>query len=79
MRIYRDLLDERDPVKRTALTDAMVQTIAESWVAVPIIEGMGYYAVNRKLVGKFEPIPGRHELGDVFERVPRPEQAAWTK
>jgi peptide/nickel transport system substrate-binding protein len=79
VRIYRDLLDERDPVKRTALTDAMVQTIAESWVAVPIIEGMGYYAVNRKLVGKFEPIPGRHELGDVFERVPRPEQAAWTK
>lgn len=73
------LLDERDPVKRTALTDKMVKLVADSWVAVPIIEGMGYYAVNRKKVGPFKTIPGRHELGDVFERIPRPEQAAWKK
>ena len=28
---------------------------------------MGYYAVNTKKVGQFAAIPGRHELGDVFE------------
>ena len=79
VRIHTALLDERDPKKRTELTDAMVKIIAESWVAVPIIEGMGYYAVNQKLVGRFTPIPGRHELGDVFERMPRPDQAPWKK
>jgi len=40
---------------------------------------MGYYAVNTKKVGQFEAIPGRHELGDVFERIPRPEQQPWKK
>jgi peptide/nickel transport system substrate-binding protein len=79
VRIHTALLDERDPKKRTELTDAMVKLIAESWTAVPIIEGMGYYAVNQKLVGQFKTIPGRHELGDVFERIPRPEQAPWKK
>lgn len=78
-RVHTALLDERDPAKRTELTDAMVKLIAESWVAVPIIEGMGYYAVNKKLVGAFKTIPGRHELGDVFERIPRADQAAWPK
>jgi len=79
VRIHTALLDERDPKKRTELTDAMVKLIAESWTAIPIIEGMGYYAVNQKLVGQFKTIPGRHELGDVFERIPRPEQAPWKK
>jgi peptide/nickel transport system substrate-binding protein len=51
--------------------------VADTWLAVPLIEGMGYWAVNPKLVGQFNPIPGRHEFGDVFERMPRPEQKAW--
>jgi peptide/nickel transport system substrate-binding protein len=76
---YKKLLDERDPVKRTVLNDAMVELIANSWIVVPIIEGMGYYAVNTKKVGQFAAIPGRHELGDVFERIPRPEQRPWKK
>jgi peptide/nickel transport system substrate-binding protein len=53
--------------------------VANSWTVVPIIEGMGYYAVNTKKVGQFVPIPGRHELGDVFERIPRPEEKPWKK
>jgi hypothetical protein len=44
---------------------------------VPIIEGMGYWAVNPKRVGQFQPIPGRHEFGDVAERMPRAEQKPW--
>jgi peptide/nickel transport system substrate-binding protein len=77
--VYRDLLAERDPAKRTALTDRMVELVANTWTAVPIIEGMGYYAINTQLVGRFAAIPGRHELGDVFERIPRPEEKPWTK
>jgi len=46
---------------------------------VPIIEGMGYYAINTKKVGEFAAIPGRHELGDVFERIPHPDQKPWKK
>jgi peptide/nickel transport system substrate-binding protein len=53
--------------------------VANTWTAVPIIEGMGYYAINKRLVGQFAAIPGRHELGDVFERIPRPEEAPWKK
>jgi len=33
--------------------------------------------VNPKSVGYFKPIPGRHEFGDVTERMPRPEQRPW--
>ena len=77
--IYRDLLAERDPVKRTALSDRMVELVADTWTAVPIIEGMGYYAINKRLVGQFTAIPGRHELGDVFERIPRPDETPWKK
>ena len=77
--MVKDLLAERDPAKRTALTDHMVELIANTWIAVPIIEGMGYYAINRELVGQFAAIPGRHELGDVFERIPRPDEKPWTK
>ena len=57
----------------------MVDLITQAWIAIPIIEGMGYYAINTKKVGQFTAIPGRHELGDVFERVPRPEQRPWKK
>jgi ABC-type transport system substrate-binding protein len=77
--VVKSLLAERDPAKRTALTDRMVELIANTWMAVPIIEGMGYYAINRKLVGQFAAIPGRHELGDVFERIPRPDEKPWPK
>ncbi len=78
-KVEKALLAERDRTKRTELTDRMVQLVADTWTAVPIIEGMGYYAINRKLVGQFAAIPGRHELGDVFERIPRPEEAPWKK
>ena len=56
-----------------------VELVANTWIAVPIIEGMGYYAVNAKQVGQFAAIPGRHELGDVFERIPLPEERPWKK
>ena len=79
VKVYNELLAERDPEKRTELTDRMVELVANTWVAVPIIEGMGYYAVNAKQVGQFAAIPGRHELGDVFERIPRPDQKPWKK
>jgi len=75
--IYRAVINERDPLKRTELNDNMVQLIAENWIVVPIVEGMGYYAVNKKMVGEFAAIPGRHELGDVFERIPHPDQKPW--
>jgi len=79
VKVYRELLGERDVAKRTALTDSMVQLVADTWTCIPIIEGMGYYAINTKKVGQFAAIPGRHELGDVFERIPRPEQRPWKK
>jgi ABC-type transport system substrate-binding protein len=78
-KIYNELLEERDAEKRTELTDKMVKLVADTWIAVPIIEGMGYYAVNPEEVGQFAGIPGRHELGDVFERMPRPDEQAWKK
>lgn len=77
--LYRAVINERDPVKRTQLNDSMVEHVAEQWMSIPIIEGMGYYAVNTKKVGQFAAIPGRHELGDVFERVPQPDQKPWKK
>ena len=73
----RALSAELDKAKRTALTDRMVEITTDSWIVVPIIEGMGYYAINTKKVGQFDAIPGRHELGDVFERIPRPDQKPW--
>lgn len=79
VKTYKALTDELDRDKRTALTDKMVELVSNTWTVIPIIEGMGYYAINTKMVGQFEAIAGRHELGDVFERIPRPEQKAWTK
>jgi len=77
--LYKAVINERDPGKRTALNDGMVELIAEQWIAVPIIEGMGYYAIHSRKVGEFAAIPGRHELGDVFERIPHPDQKPWKK
>ena len=79
MKLYNQLIAERDAEKRTELTDQLVKLVADSWIAVPIIEGMGYYAINTKEVGRFAGIPGRHELGDVFERIPRPDETPWKK
>jgi peptide/nickel transport system substrate-binding protein len=79
VKTYRALLAELDPVKRTVLTDRMVELVTNSWTVIPIIEGMGYYAINTKKVGQFQAIAGRHELGDVFERIPRPDQKPWKK
>ena len=76
-RLHRAVITERDEAKRAENTDRMLEFVANTWIAVPIIEGMGYWAVNPKQVGAFTPLPGRHELGDVFERMPRPEQKPW--
>jgi peptide/nickel transport system substrate-binding protein len=74
---YEAVIGERDDAKRFAATNRMMELLANTWLAVPLIEGMGYWAVNPKLVGQFKPIPGRHELGDVIERMPRPDQRPW--
>jgi hypothetical protein len=70
-------VSEKDDAKRAAAMNAMTELGVNAWVVVPIIEGMGYWAVNPKRVGQFKPIPGRHEFGDVAERMPRPEQKPW--
>ncbi len=75
----RAVVNERDPKKRTELNDQLIEHVANTWMSIPVIEGMGYYAVNRTKAGEFKPIPGRHELGDVFERIPRPDQKPWKK
>src|SRR3979490_3390344 len=54
---YSDLLAERDPAKRTELTDRMVELVANTWIAVPILEGMGYYAVHAGQAGQLEGSP----------------------
>ena len=74
---YEAVVSEKDDAKRKAATSKMIEVVANSWVAVPIVEGMGYWAVNPKRVGQFTPIPGRHEMGDVAERIPKPEQKPW--
>jgi peptide/nickel transport system substrate-binding protein len=79
VKTYRALIAELDKAKRTALTDRMVEITTNTWTVVPILEGMGYYAINTKKVGQFDAIPGRHELGDVFERIPRPDEKPWKK
>lgn len=74
---YEAVVGEKDDAKRLAATNKMIDTVAKTWIAAPIVEGMGYWAVNPKRVGQFKVIPGRHELGDVAERMPRPEQKPW--
>lgn len=76
-RAYEAVVAERDDAKRTAATNRMIELVARSWSAVPIVEGMGIWAVNPKRVGQFKTIPGRHEFGDVAERMPRPDQRPW--
>jgi peptide/nickel transport system substrate-binding protein len=76
-RLHLEVVAEKDTAKRTEKTNRMIQMVADAWMAVPILEGMGYWAVNPKKVGAFKPIPGRHEFGDVFERMPRADQKAW--
>jgi peptide/nickel transport system substrate-binding protein len=74
---YEAAVSEKDDAKRTAAMNKMTEIGVNTWVVVPIIEGMGYWAVNPKRVGQFKTIPGRHEFGDVAERMPRPEQKPW--
>jgi peptide/nickel transport system substrate-binding protein len=74
---YEAVVSEKDDGKRLAATNRMIELVARSWIAVPIIEGMGIWAVNPKRVGQFKTIPGRHEFGDVAERMPRPDQRPW--
>ena len=76
-RLHLEVVAEKNEAKRAENTNRMIDMVADSWIAVPILEGMGYWAVNTKKVGAFKPIPGRHEFGDVFERMPRPEQKSW--
>jgi hypothetical protein len=74
---YEAVVSENDDKKRLANTNKMIEIVANTWIAAPIVEGMGYWALNPKRVGQFKPIPGRHEMGDVAERIPRPEQKPW--
>ncbi|MBI4083570.1 MAG: ABC transporter substrate-binding protein [Candidatus Lambdaproteobacteria bacterium] len=76
-KIHREVVTEKDAVKRAEKTNRMIELVSDAWFVVPIIEGKGYWAVNPNKVGAFKPIPGRHEFGDVSERIPRPEQKAW--
>jgi peptide/nickel transport system substrate-binding protein len=76
-RLHQTVVAERDEAKRAENNNRMLELVANTWVAVPILEGMGYWAVNPKQVGAFKAVPGRHEFGDVFERMPRPEQRPW--
>jgi peptide/nickel transport system substrate-binding protein len=75
--IHAVVVAEGDDTKRAENNNRMIELVANTWIAVPILEGMGYWAVNAKQVGEFKAIPGRHEFGDVFERMPRPEQKPW--
>ena len=68
--LHKAVTAEPDAVKRAEKTNRMIELVSDEWIAVPIIEGMGYWAVNTKKVGAFKSIPGRHEFGDVFERMP---------
>ena len=76
-KLHVEVVTAQDAALRAQKTDEMLTMVADSWMAVPILEGMGYWAVNPEKVGYFNTIPGRHELGDVFERMPRPEQKSW--
>jgi hypothetical protein len=74
---YEAVVSENNDARRLTATTRMLEVVANSWMAVPIVEGVGLWAVNPKRVGQFKPIAGRHEFGDVAERMPRPEQKPW--
>jgi peptide/nickel transport system substrate-binding protein len=76
-KLNAEIVAEKSDAIRTAKMNQLIESVANTWIGVPILEGMGYWAVNQKLVGQFSAIPERHEFGDVFERMPRPEQKAW--
>jgi peptide/nickel transport system substrate-binding protein len=76
-KVYESAVSERDDAKRAVAMNKLTELGVNTWIVVPIIEGMGYWAVNPKRVGQFKPIPGRHEFGDVAERMPRPDQKPW--
>ena len=77
-KLYEAVVSEKDDAKRAAAMNRLTEAAANAWIVIPVIEGMGYWAVNPKRVGQFKPIPGRHEFGDVTERMPRPEQKPWS-
>ena len=77
-KLYEAVVSEKDDAKRAAAMNKLTEAAANSWIVIPVIEGMGYWAVNPRRVGQFKPIPGRHEFGDVTERMPRPEQKPWS-
>ncbi len=76
-RLYEEIISEPREAARLEKANRMLEMITKSWMGIPILEGAGYWAVNPKLVGAFKGIPGRHELGDVVERIPRPDQRPW--
>jgi hypothetical protein len=76
-KLNAEIVAEPDDTIRAAKMNRLIELVANTWIGVPIIEGMGSWTVNPKLVGQFNAIPGRHGFGDVFERMPRPEQKAW--
>lgn len=78
-RLHRTVVAERDDVKRAENTNRMIELVANTWVAVPILEGMGYWAVNPKHVGAFKPVPGRHEFGDVSGRKAADQSTCWVR
>ena len=54
---YEAVVSEKDDAKRTAAMNRLTDMVAKTWIVVPIIEGMGYWAVNPKRVGQFKPDP----------------------
>ena len=55
----------------------MIELVADTWIAVPILEGMGYWAVNTKQVGSSKPSLVVMNLATSLSAYPRPEQKPW--
>jgi peptide/nickel transport system substrate-binding protein len=72
--VHQAASNEKDAAMRRKLTDEMIQLAADAWVGVPVVEGMGTWVAHRDKVGAFKAIPGRHEFGDMYHRIPRPDQ-----
>lgn len=75
--VHKKASNEMDNGKRRAYTDEMIQLASDSWLGVPIVEGMGIWVANPKKIGGFKAIPGRHEFGDLYHKIPRPDQSKW--
>ena len=76
-RLYDLAGGELDPAKRQEYTDAAIQMVADTWITIPILEGVGLFVTDPARVGFWEPIYGRAELGDVFHNIPRIEGNPW--